>query len=703
MPCLPNLRPGRDGGVLSVCFRSSTSRSSTSSDVSVGSLSAGSGPPAARWLLLACLLLTIGLIAGVAAAGLAAGKTVSGRSASGKTAADSGDAEARAAAARMQQLSGIDLAGKLHHLGEADGTRATVVVFLSVECPISNGCLPELNQLAEKYAARGLECYGVISGSSATRRESVAHSKEYSIGFPVLFDASSAIRRALQPTHTPHAFVISDAGQVLYSGRVNDEYASIGRKKSQAGRSYVREAVQASLSRQTVSIPQTEPIGCLLESLEPVSTTGDVTFSRDIAPLIQSHCATCHRPDQPAPFSLLTYEDVSRHARQIVEVTKSRFMPPWLPDPDFGSFRDARHLSDEQIDLIARWVEGGKQKGLAADMPATVEFPRGWSLGQPDLILTMPEPFTISPSGPDIHQHFVIPTGLASDQLVAALEFQPGNPRAVHHASFYIDVSGEARRLDATDSAPGYGGFGGPGFRTASTLRSWLPGMSPRRLPNGLGRALPRGSDLVIEVHYQRTGKVETDQSQVGLYFSPPASRQLAIELQILSYKIDIPAGENRHHERANYTLPVATTLLDVAPHMHLLGKEVKAEAHLPNGQVIPLVWIRNWDFNWQGQYVFRRPIRLPKNTRLAIDFWYDNSAENPLNPSSPPRNVVWGEGTTAEMAICHFQCTCDSLRELSNLKEDFEQYYLRAGYRYRQVLKKRWKSQTLRRAAPPK
>ena len=588
----------------------------------------------------------------------------------------------------VARLTGIDLDGRLHRLGEGDRIRASVVVFLSTECPISNGCLPELNKLATSCRKQGVECFGVISGTGVSRREAVTHSKDYHITFPVLFDASSSIRRVLQPTHTPQAFVLNAAGEVLYSGRVNDEFASIGRKKQrQTSHSYVREAVQASLRGSRVSIPRTSPVGCLMEEIRPVSSSAAVTFNRDIAPLVHAHCAGCHRPGQSAPFSLLTYEDVSRHARQIAEVTGDRLMPPWQPEPGFGEFRDDRRLTEAQIALIDRWVKNGKPRGRPEDLPEPMEFPDGWELGEPDLVLEIPHTFTIPASGPDIHQHIVLPTNLPKDRLVAALEFQPGNRRVVHHASFYLDTTGAARRLDASQPGPGYRGFAGPGFVAASMLRSWLPGMMARRLPDGLGRPLARGADLVIEIHYQCIGREEQDRSRVGLYFAPESSRQVATEIQVLNYDLAIPAGAARHHERATYKLPVATTLLDVAPHMHLLGREVKAEAHLPNGTTLPLIHVRRWDFNWQGQYVFREPIKLPKGTRLVCDFWFDNSAENPLNPSSPPVDVGWGDFTNDEMAICHFQCTCGNTRRMNLLQTDLGRYYLRRSAKYRRRL----------------
>jgi hypothetical protein len=190
-----------------------------------------------------------------------------------------------------------------------------------------------------------------------------------------------------------------------------------------------------------------------------------------------------------------------------------------------------------------------------------------------------------------------------------------------------------------------------------------------------MGRLVPRGSDIVTEIHYVTTGKAERDRSKIGLYFARPSARQVVVELQVGNKQIRIPSGDPRHLERATYTLPVDTTLLDMVPHMHVLGREMKVWTKSPDGSVKPLMWIKDWDFNWQGQYSFAQPVVLLKGTRIYVDAWYDNSTENPLNPNSPPKTVLWGDDSTDEMLICHFQCTCKTMDELKKLVEHQERY----------------------------
>ena len=202
-----------------------------------------------------------------------------------------------------------------------------------------------------------------------------------------------------------------------------------------------------------------------------------------------------------------------------------------------------------------------------------------------------------------------------------------------------------------------------------------------------MGTPLPAHSDLVLEIHYQRSGKEETDQSSVGLYFAESSAKRVVMELQVMNKGLDIPAGEARHLHHSTFTLPVPITLYDVAPHMHLLGREVKATAVLPDGQVKPLIWIKNWDFNWQGQYAYIDPISLPKGTRIDVDTWFDNSSDNVLNPHSPPQRIQWGEQTTAEMGICSFHYSCDSLEELNAMIEKYRAYTAEQQEIYRKCL----------------
>jgi len=574
------------------------------------------------------------------------------------------------------RVRGADIGGQWYPLGESPGCRGVAIVFLATQCPISNGYLPQLNTLAASYAKKGIEFYGVISDRAVTRAEAAKHREEYRIRFPVLFDASGELRAWLGPTHTPQAFVLDAGLQIIYSGQVDDRYAALGRRRGSAQRRYLANALQALVTGRPIAVSRTEPIGCLME--DPVDEFADspVTYTRDIAPVIAANCLSCHRAGGGGPFSLVTYEEVSRRAGQLSVVVESRLMPPWKPVPGIRHFVGERWLSPREIELFQQWANAGAPRGDPADLPPVPEFPVGWQLGTPDLILEMPEEFELHADGPDRYQHFVLPSGLLEDRLVSAIEFRPGNPAICHHVNVYLDSSGKARQLDAAWPGPGYHRFGSHGFVASGYLGGWTPGQTPRRLPEGTGALMPRGCDVVLQIHYHPTGKVERDRSSVGIYFAPRSARQLVGQLFVGSVELEIPAGEANYRHHCSYTLPAGVTLLSVKPHMHLLGREARVTAILPNGRTEPLVQIDDWDFNWQDHYYFVKPVRLPAGTTLHFEVRYDNSAGNPQNPHSPPRDVSFGEGSTDEMASCFFRMTADRLEDYVRVRRDNERYF---------------------------
>ena len=240
------------------------------------------------------------------------------------------------------------------------------------------------------------------------------------------------------------------------------------------------DALAAAVAGQTISTSQTKAIGCPIELPADNQLPADITYTRDIAPILLSHCAGCHRPGEVAPFSLLTYEDAAKRAKWLQQVTERRLMPPWKAEPNFGHFQDEQRLSDTEIQLIAAWTKAGAPEGDAADLPQAPEFPQGWRLGEPDLVIEMPEEFTVPADGRDIFQYFVAPIDIDEDRHVEAVEFRPGNPAVVHHAILFLDANGAARKLDDEEPGPGYQRFGGPGLRATGSLGGSAAGYTAR-------------------------------------------------------------------------------------------------------------------------------------------------------------------------------------------------------------------------------
>lgn len=385
-------------------------------------------------------------------------------------------------------------------------------------------------------------------------------------------------------------------------------------------------------------------------------TSAPVTFNHDIAPIMFRACASCHRPGEAAPFSLLTYSDAKKHARQIVDVTRSRAMPPWLPEPQELRFADELRLTDEEINLIANWVEQGAVEGNQADLPPLPKFVDGWQLGKPDLVLTATRPLTLPPQGTDTYWNFIFPVPIQETRWVKAVEIRPGDKRYVHHANILVDRMGSLRKRESEPGA----GFGGMEIRIESQvfdpdshLLFWKPGTIPYVEPEGMALRIDKGTDLVLNTHLQPSGKPEVIQPSIGLYFTSHPATKIPMLLQLENdLKLDIPPGQKNFLVTDDFTLPADVDLMAIYPHAHYLGKDIQALATLPDGTTKILIHIPQWNLNWQAVYRYAEPVRLPKGTTVSMRYTYDNSENNPLNPNHPPARVVSGNRSSDEM--CH-------------------------------------------------
>ena len=400
--------------------------------------------------------------------------------------------------------------------------------------------------------------------------------------------------------------------------------------------------------------------------------TPEVTFSRDIAPLTYEACAPCHREGGPAPFSLITYDQVRRRATQIADVTRSRFMPPWKAEPESGDFVGQRVLSAREIQRIQRWVEAGTPEGNPRDLPRRPTWPDGWLLGTPDLIVTLEAPYRLPATGTDAFRIFAIPLPVAATRFVRGIEFHPGNARVVHHANIRIDPTPASRKLDAADPSPGYDGLmpRSAGYPEGHFL-GWTPGQVAPLVPSDLAWRLEPGSDLVVQLHMQPSGAVEDVKPSIGLFFGRDPPRHTPTILRLGSQSIDIPPGEPRYVIKDAYTLPVDVDVLAVQPHAHYRAREIKGIATLPDGSTRWMMHITDWDFRWQHVYREVAPIALSKGTVLSMEYTFDNSAENVRNPQLPPVRVSWGQRTRDEMGDLWFQLLARNDRDRATLARD--------------------------------
>ena len=416
---------------------------------------------------------------------------------------------------------------------------------------------------------------------------------------------------------------------------------------------------------------------------------GQVTFNGQIAPIIYQNCSPCHRPGEAAPFYLLSYQEVARKGKTIGKATTQRVMPPWKAEPASYPYRDERRLTDKQIALIQEWVKQGMPEGKDTKQPAPPKFASDWQLGQPNLIVEMPAGFHVPADGPDIYRNIPVPLGLTEEKWITAIDMKPSARAVVHHVLYFADSNGRIHERPQQGTEPGFSGMRAGG--ASIPLGGWAVGAQPHFLPDGLALRVPKGSDLVVQYHFHPTGKPELEKSVIGLYFAKKPPERTLVRIQLpphysLFSGLDIPAGEKDFVIRDSYVLPEAIDTVGVGAHAHYLATQLKMTATLPGGEMKTLLLIKDWDFAWQDRYYFKDYVALPKGTKLEAEIHWDNSADNPHNPSDPPVRVTWGEESKDEMGSVSLIAVPHEESDLPSLRDDLEN-------RSRQLARERMKA----------
>jgi peroxiredoxin len=578
---------------------------------------------------------------------------------------------------RIPPFAYRDATGKLQRVDPKEH-RAVVAVFLSFNCPMSNGYSAVLADLAKANAKNSVAFVGLTLGDE-TPEQLAKLAKDFRLPFPIGQDVDLAAATALDAQVTPEAFVLDSQGVLRYRGRIDNGYSERLKKHAQTTRHDLKEALAEVLAGKPVTEPATVAFGCFIPRAEkPREASSKYTYHRDVQPILQNHCQPCHRPGEVGPFSLMTYKQAVNWADDIKTYTSNRAMPPWKPSASVA-FQNERKLSEREIAILREWADGGTPQGDPKDAPAPRVFTEGWQLGTPDLVLAPTGEFTLGPNGRDVFRCFVMPTGLPEDVHVTAVEVRPGNPRIVHHVLLFIDQTGAARKLetkaqaaekpaedatpnddDSYDKGPGYTVAMGVGFIPQGGLTGWAPGNQGRHFPENSGILLPKGADVVMQVHYHRDGRIEHDKTQVGLYFAKkPVTKPFGGGViagrtngGIFGTFFSIPAGDANFKLSGDSWAHKDFTLYTVMPHMHMIGKSIKVTMTSPEGKIETLIDIPAWDYNWQETYFLKEPLRIKQGTKFHVEAVYDNSDKNPLNPFNPPRRITMGEQTFNEMCF---------------------------------------------------
>lgn len=359
------------------------------------------------------------------------------------------------------------------------------------------------------------------------------------------------------------------------------------------------------------------------------------TFTKDVAPIMYNNCVSCHRAGEIAPMSLMTYKEVRPWARAIREKVLTRDMPPWHADPKYGEWANDRRLAQKDIDTIVRWIDAGAKEGDPKDLPPAPKFAPGWQIGEPDQVFYMPEEFTVPADGSVPYIYFTVPTNFTEDKYISALEARAGDLSVVHHIVIYVREPGnqQPRRRDI-----------GTGL-----LGALSPGMTPFMAKPGTAKLIKAGSQLVFQMHYTPSGKVTKDRSMVGLKFAKWPVEKVITTTAAYDLRFSIPPNAANHEVRAVSLIEEDTEIVSFSPHMHLRGKSYTYRAIYPDGRTEVLLSVPNYDFNWQVYYYPKKPLKMPKGTKIEGIAYYDNSTRNPLNPD-PNREVRFGEQSWEEM-----------------------------------------------------
>jgi peroxiredoxin len=543
------------------------------------------------------------------------------------------------------------------------GKKAIVLIFLGTDCPVGSLYVPRLIEMHREYRAKGVVFLGINSNAHETAKDVARFVRETGIDFPIVKDPQNKVSDTVLAQRTCEVLLLDGFARIRYRGAIDDQYGQ-GKSKSAPQRTYLRDGLNAILADQPIKVAATPVAGCLLDRVEPKPAepsrvprirpaapavaaelearerehpvkVGPVTYAADVARIVQDKCQSCHRLGQVGPFSLATYDDARKHAAMISEVVEQRRMPPWHADPRYGHFRNDRSLSARERATLLAWVEQGTPLGDPKDLPPPRTFPQGWSIGKPDVVFELPEPYYVPAQGVVEYVYFRVPTHFTEDRWIQAAEAVPGDPSVVHHIVVFL-----------SDPSSSKGPRRGPGQHFCG----YAPGDLPTTLPEGTAKKIPAGSELILQVHYTPNGRVRTDRSKVGFTFAKSKVTREAYTIGIANPDLMIPPGQEVAVP-SSLEVPRDVRLLSFMPHMHLRGKDFKYTITRPGESPQVALSVPAYDFGWQTYYVLSEPMVLPKGTRIDCVADFDNTEGNPYNPDYK-QFVRWGEQTFEEMMI---------------------------------------------------
>lgn len=525
------------------------------------------------------------------------------------------------------------------------GTRATVVTMTTLECPIARLLLPRLAELEREFGPRGVRFLAIDPNAHDTAADIEARRHAVGVGFPILRDPLHIVSDQLGVTRTTEVLLLGPDYGVIYRGATDDQYTEGARRPAPTA-NWLRDAISAALEGDAPAIPKTDPDGCLIGAATDEGADVPFTFHRDVAPIVNQHCVSCHRPGQIGPMSLLDPDTARSFSDMIAEVVLERRMPPWYANPRHGAFENDRRLTDTDKATLIRWAEAGAPLGDPADAPTPPVFDdEGWAIGTPDLIVQLPEPIEVAATGVIDYQYVVIDPQLTEDHWVEAIEIRPTAPGVTHHVLILevppgISVEQAANARDVV---------------TGGYYAVYVPGARPNVYPDGMAKDLPAGTRFLVQMHYTPNGIAAVDQTRIAFRYSQHEEPIEVYTAGIANGRLRIPprTRDVTYEQTRRFDWPVE--VIAMFPHMHARGQSFRYELLDTDGEFVRvLLDVPVYDFNWQDLYRPVAPILIGEDESIRVTAVYDNSAENPNNPD-PDKTVRWGDQTFEEMMIGYF------------------------------------------------
>lgn len=526
-----------------------------------------------------------------------------------------------------------DAFGKPAEFPTSEASALQVLLLISTECPLARLYAERCQSLSSQWPEVDWVLVSVTPQDGPVDMQQFV--KDMNLSLPLLKETSGVLVDALRIERVPTAVLRSADGRVLYVGRIDDQY-EVGQRRNAPTSTELQDAIQACIEGKPVPVTRTEAPGCLITRRREVADDATLNYSEHIASILDRRCNHCHRPGDIGPMSFVDGEETSNWSDMILEVVEDGRMPPWNSSDAPGLFSNENRLTEDERNAIVQWVEQGAAVGDLTLRPEPPSYASSWRMPtEPDLIIEMPEAgFQVPASGTVDYQYFVIDPGWTEDRWVRAVQFLPGAPSVVHHAIAFTR-SPEITRFD---------GLG--------MLAAFVPGQEPTTYQNGMARRIPAGSKIIFQMHYTPSGRPEVDRSQLGIWLAEePQVQWEVVTGMVVESEFEIPPEASRFVVSKDHTnWPLGARLLSVAPHMHVRGRSVEVDL-VRNDQVVRMLTVEKYDFNWQHTYKFSEPIELDNRSRIESRMSFDNSSANVANPD-PRRHVRWGEQTWEEMAV---------------------------------------------------